>query len=103
MQAPTRLFHYQAEALLQLIEQAGFEDARLRCPWYPGELSLSLILLGGFRGVLPALVLPPKGPARVAIRALLYATLPLDLLVTLLLARRGRGGVLSIVARRSAS
>jgi ubiquinone/menaquinone biosynthesis C-methylase UbiE len=100
LQPPTHLFLYRAAPLRALVEEAGFEVLRVRCPWSPGELSLSLIALCGFHRVLPALVLPLRTPADLAIRALLFATLPLDLWVTFALARGGHSGVMRVLARR---
>jgi SAM-dependent methyltransferase len=100
LQPPTHLFHYRPDSLRALLERAGFEDVHVRFPWFPGELSLSLIALAGFRRVLPALILPPRRLADLAIRALLYVTLPLDLPLTALLARIEHGGVIRVIARR---
>jgi SAM-dependent methyltransferase len=100
LQPPTHLFHYRSEPLRELVEAAGFEVLGMRRPWSPGELSLSLIALLGFRSVLPALVLAPRSAADLAIRALLFATLPLDLPATFALSRLGGSGVIRVVARR---
>lgn len=100
LQPPTHLFHYRDEPLRALVESAGFEVLRMRRPWCPGELSLSLIALLGFRSVLPALVLAPRRMADLAIRALLFATLPLDLPATYALSRLDRSGVIRLIARR---
>ena len=100
LQPPTHLFLYRAAPLRALVEEAGFEVLLMRCPWYPGELSFSLIALCGFQGVFPALVLAPRRAADLAMRAILYATLPIDLVATFALSRLGHSGVTRVVARR---
>ncbi len=99
LQAPTHLFLLRPKTLRALVEAAGFRVRRMERPWLPSELAASVITALGFKGLAPRLIhgRPTEGLGWKALFALL---LPVDLVLTLLLALVGDSGVVRLYAQR---
>jgi SAM-dependent methyltransferase len=100
LQAPTHLYLLRPDALRALVTQVGLTVDVIRRPWLPSELAGSVLMSLGLKGFAPRLLRPrPTGRDRLW-RWLLFALLPIDIPVTLLLHAFGDGGVVQVIARK---
>lgn len=99
LQPPTHLYHLTPGALRALAERAGLTPLKVSRPWSPTELAGSVLMALGVRRFMPGVVFGKGWRAR-AWAALMFALLPLDLLVTGLLSLAGKGGVVRLVAQK---
>lgn len=99
LQPPTHLYHFSPKALAALMAQAGLRPLRVSRPWVPTELAGSVLMALGVRRFMPGVVFGEGWRAK-AWGALMLALMPLDLVVTGILAAFKRGGVVRIIAQR---
>ncbi len=101
LQAPTHLYHFRPDPLRAMIEEAGFEIAAVRRPWFPGEIAGSLMLTFGLTRFLEKVFGAPDRPLRhKLLTVLLYAQMIYDLPIGIALALLRKGGLLRVFARR---
>ncbi|MFN3201944.1 MAG: class I SAM-dependent methyltransferase [Bradymonadia bacterium] len=99
LQPPTHLYHFTPKTLTSLVEGAGLKPLKLSRPWSPTEFAGSVLMTLGVRRFMPGVVFGKGWGARLW-ALLMFALMPLDLLITGGLALAGRGGVLRVVAEK---
>jgi SAM-dependent methyltransferase len=100
LQAPTHLFHLRPQTVLTMLENAGFSARWTMRTWVPSEFAGSLMMALGFSSFAPRILFKPAGPVDHLWRLLFVALMPLDLLLTGVVALFGGAGVLRVLAQR---
>ena len=100
LQAPTHLFLFKPKTLRALVESAGFRVRRMERPWLPSEFAASVLTALGLKGLAPRLI-HGKASAELGWKLLFALLLPLDIVLTLVLALGGDSGVVRLYAERT--